>query len=80
MNQNRPPIKPSWIKRVWHWLHTHRHPSTVPAELQQAINACQTVEELKQLLFSIDFILDEACINAFDEKLDALLLQSLLAD
>lgn len=44
----------------------------VPPELQQAINDCTTMEQLLTLLFTTDFIKDEAIIKAFDKRIDEL--------
>ena len=43
----------------------------VQAELYQAIEDCHTLEELKDLLFSLDKK-DEAIIKAFDKKISRL--------
>lgn len=44
----------------------------VPTELQQAINDCQTMKDLLELLFSTDFVKDEAIIKAFDKRIDVI--------
>ena len=43
-----------------------------PKELQQAINACTTMDQLLALLFSLDYPKDEAIIKAFDRRIDQL--------
>ena len=44
----------------------------VPPELLQAINDCTSMEQLLTLLFTTDFIKDEAIIQAFDRRIDEL--------
>ena len=44
----------------------------VPPELQQAINDCSTLEQLLELLFTTDFIKDEAILKAFDQRMEEL--------
>lgn len=44
----------------------------VPVELQQAINDCATMPQLLELLFSTDYVKDEAILDAFDRRMDQL--------
>jgi hypothetical protein len=44
----------------------------VPAELQQAINECSTLEQLMEFLFTTDFVKDEAILDAFDKRMEEL--------
>jgi hypothetical protein len=44
----------------------------VPPELQANIDECASLSQLLDLLFSTDFILDEAIIDAFDRRIDQL--------
>jgi hypothetical protein len=44
----------------------------VPPELQQALQECQSIPAVIDLLFSIDYVKDEAIIDAFDRRLDQL--------
>ena len=44
----------------------------VPPELQRAINECATMPQLLELLFSTDYVKDEAMIAAFDKRIDEL--------
>ena len=44
----------------------------VPVELQQAINESNSMQDLLDLLFSTDWIKNEAMIKAFDRRIDEL--------
>lgn len=38
-------------------------------DLQQAINGCATMQDLIELLFATDYILDETMLAAFDDRI-----------
>jgi hypothetical protein len=44
----------------------------VSPELQKALLECQTIPAVIDLLFSIDYVKDEAIIDAFDRRIDQL--------
>lgn len=49
-----------------------RKKDKVPPELQLALLECQTIPAVIDLLFSIDYVKDEAIIDAFDRRIDQL--------
>jgi hypothetical protein len=44
----------------------------VSPELQKALQECQTIPAVIDLLFSIDYVKNEAIIDAFDRRIDQL--------
>jgi hypothetical protein len=67
-------LKPTTQDSFFHRLRRMLLPKKgqVPPELQQAINDCSTIQQLLALLFSTDFIIDEAILDAFDKRMDEL--------
>jgi ribosomal protein S2 len=67
---------PSFRKGMQHLtqkvLSFNRPNGRVPEELQDAINGCKTMDQLLHLLFTTDFVKDEAIIDAFDRRIDEL--------
>lgn len=60
---------PVFFVKALHFLGIRK--TAVPRELQDAINSCNSEDELIKLLFSSG-TLDEAAINAFDKRFDEL--------
>jgi hypothetical protein len=46
-----------------------RKPKPDPASLQERIEGCQTLEQLKTLLLSKEVVLDEQLMAAFDKRI-----------
>jgi hypothetical protein len=67
---HKPTTKLSFLQRVKYRL-SRKH-KQVPEELKQAIDDCSSVQQLLNLLFSIDFIMNEATLDAFDKRFDEL--------
>ena len=70
MSTPKPSPKQGFLARARNRL--FRNKNAVPAELQQAINECATMPQLLELLFSIDYVKDEAMIATFDKRIDEL--------
>lgn len=47
-------------------------PKQVPVLLQERIDCCQTIEQLKTLLLSKEVVLDETMMAAFDNRIEEL--------
>lgn len=48
------------------------NPKQIHASLQQRIDQCQTIDQLKTLLLSKEVVLDEAMMAAFDKRIEEL--------
>jgi hypothetical protein len=70
MCYSKPSTNEGFLRRAYHYL--LRRKKKVPPELQTALKDCFTLQQLIDLLFSTDFILDEAMIGAFDQRIDEL--------
>ncbi|RYZ91404.1 MAG: hypothetical protein EOP04_00510 [Proteobacteria bacterium] len=69
-NQKRP-FKKGILEVVLQWISTKEKPQKVPEELQNAIDRCRSIEELKSLLFSMKGM-GESVLRAFDKRIDEL--------
>jgi len=69
MSVTKPLLKESYLAKARRIIAPK---GQVPPELQQAINDCTSMEQLLTLLFTTDFIKDEAIVNAFDRRIDEL--------
>jgi len=64
-------VKTSLLQTIQQQLAQRKDKKRISPELREALDACTTVDEVKELLFSLDFK-DQATIKAFDKKLDDL--------
>lgn len=70
MSSPKPTSKEGLMQRAQRLLRPRK--KEVPVELQQAINDCATMPQLLELLFSTDYVKDEAILDAFDKRMDQL--------
>ena len=61
--------KQNWVFNIRHLLLCKQKPKQVPVSLQEALAACTTIEQLKNLLLSKEVVLDEQLMAAFDKRI-----------